>query len=315
VNTAYLYDEIYLSHETGWDHPELPDRLIAIDAALQGREYYQHLNRIHPRSADFTDIERIHRPGYIKRVKREIETGTLYLDSMDTVVCRKSFDVALMAVGGCLAMCDAIIEGDSTYGFCSVRPPGHHAEEDRAEGFCIFNNIAIASRYLQARHGIKRIAIIDWDVHHGNGTQNAFYDDDSVYYISLHQAHHFPGTGAILERGRGKGKGYNLNLPMHSGDGDDQYLSALENRILPELETYKPEVILVSAGFDAHRADPLSSIQLSTETYYTYTRSLMDIAHRFSSDRVIAVLEGGYNLTVQANCVARVMDAFIEGMK
>lgn len=310
--TAYCFDPIYLQHDSGWGHPERAERLIAIDTKLQSFDFYEGLVRIKPVRADYSHIERIHSRDYILRVKHEIESGIDYLDSMDTGVCKKSFDVALYAVGGGLAMCDAIMRGDAVHGFCAVRPPGHHAERDYAAGFCIFNNIAIAARYLQYEHGIGRVAIVDWDVHHGNGTQHSFESDDSVLYISLHQYPYYPGSGSSRERGRDAGEGYTLNIPMSPGSGDEDYRDAFDDKIVPALDDFAPGFILISAGFDAHEADPLASIELSTGMYHTCTKMLKDVAARHSHSRIIAFLEGGYNLYAIAESSAAMMRAFTE---
>jgi len=258
-------------------------------------------------------IEAIHSKSYIQRVENEIKDGISYLDSMDTAVCRDSYDVALKAVGGSLNMCDAVMEGRANNGFCAIRPPGHHAEWDYAAGFCIFNNIAISARYLQSQYDITRIAIVDWDVHHGNGTQHSFESDGSILYISLHQYPHYPGTGSVSETGSGAGKGYTLNIPMRAGNGDTEYNLAFQNQIIPALHTFKPDLVLVSAGFDAHRHDPLSSIMLSSESFGLFTKMLMAIAEKYSKGRVIAFLEGGYNLQSLADSVTHMMDSFANG--
>ncbi len=311
--TAYLYNDIYLQHDTGYGHPERPERLEAINNKVISLPFYNDIIKVDIKQADLKYIELVHDRSYIDRVQKEIESGTVYLDSMDTVVCSKSFDIALYAVGGCLNMCDVIMSGEVNTGFCAVRPPGHHAEKSYAAGFCIFNNIAIAARYLQEEHNIERIAIVDWDVHHGNGTQHTFEMDPSVYYMSLHQYPHYPGTGASIETGIGKGKGYNLNIPMDGGSGDDEYLEAFETIIIPELERFKPEIILISAGFDAHTSDPLSSIYVSTDSYYIFTKLLQEIAAKYSKHRIIAMLEGGYDLEALADGVGKVLEAFVEG--
>jgi acetoin utilization deacetylase AcuC-like enzyme len=230
---------------------------------------------------------------------------------MDTAVCIKSYEVALRAVGGSIALCDEIMNGNAIHGFGTLRPPGHHAEYDYAAGFCIFNNIAIAAKYLQNKYSIKKIAIIDWDVHHGNGTQHSFEKDDTVLYISLHQFPHYPGTGSKHETGKSKGKGFTLNFPMPAGSGDREYLDIFNMEIIPALISFKPEVILISAGFDAHKSDPLSSIKLSTETYGTFTKMLIDVADTFSEGRIIGLLEGGYNLNILGECVNEVISAFV----
>lgn len=312
AKTAYLYDRIFLEHDTGWGHPECSERLQAIDAKLKAAPYYRDLVRVDPKQADYKYIELIHDRSYIARVKKEIEGGTEYLDSMDTGVCPRSFEVALFAAGGGLAMCDIIMKGKAAHGFCAVRPPGHHAERDYAAGFCIFNNIAIAARYLQVDHKIRRIAVVDWDVHHGNGTQHSFERDGSIMYTSMHQYPHYPGTGSREEMGVGEGKGATLNLPMRAGSGDEEYREAFRDVIMPALGEFEPEVILISAGYDAHRADPLSSIRLSSEMYYEFTKMLLELARLYSKNRVIAFLEGGYDLAALSEGVEQTMRAFVE---
>ncbi len=311
--TAYLYDPLFMKHGTGPGHPETPERLAAINGAIAAAPYYGDLVKIRPRLPDMKYVELVHSKSYIQRVREEIAGGITCLDAMDTVVSRDSYDVALQAVGGALAMCDAIMEGGASNGFCAVRPPGHHAEWDTAAGFCIFNTIAIAAHYLQARYETRRIAIVDWDVHHGNGTQHAFELDHSVFYISLHQYPHYPGTGAGSETGSGAGKGYTLNIPMRAGSGDEEYLEAFRSLVMPSIGRFEPELILISAGFDAHRDDPLSAIRLSTGAFGEFTRMLMGAADTFSQGRVIAFLEGGYNLRSLAESTRRMMDVLVNG--
>ena len=242
-----------------------------------------------------------------------MQGGIEYLDSMDTAVCPESYDIALKAVGGSISMCDVIMEGRAVNGFCAIRPPGHHAEKNNAAGFCIFNNIAIAARYLQTRHGIKKIAIVDWDVHHGNGTQHSFENDNTIFYISLHQyPHHYPGTGSPSETGIGAGNGYTLNIPMQAGSGDREYLDAFRSRIIPVIDTFQPEIILISAGFDAHRSDPLSSIRLSTDSFAEFTRILKAAADRHSHSRMISFLEGGYDLGSLSDSVMHMMNVLVD---
>ncbi len=311
--TAYLYNEIYMEHDTGWGHPERAERLPAIDKKLRSNDFYDDLVRVDIKKADYKYIEMIHDRKYIDRVEKEISGGTRYLDSMDTAVCERSFEIALYAVGGCLNMCDTVMSGKAINGFCAARPPGHHAERTYAAGFCIFNNIAICAKYLQTEHGLKKIAIVDWDVHHGNGSQHSFEADPTVFYASTHQFPHYPGTGAATETGTGAGKGYTLNIPMKAGSGNEEYMAAFKNKIIPELEKFKPEAILISAGFDAHSYDPLSSIQLSSDMFYKFTRMLMEVAEKHSKKRVISLLEGGYDLKGLAEGVENMMGAFVEG--
>lgn len=310
--TAYCFDPIYLEHQMEWGHPERAERLIAIDTMLQTRPYYRDLVRIAPRRADQKHIELVHDPAYIQRAREEIERGDDYFDSMDTSVCKRSYEVALYAAGGALAMCDAIMEDKAEYGFCAVRPPGHHAERDYAAGFCIFNNIAIAARYLQKEHKLKRVAIVDWDVHHGNGSQHMFEKDPTVFYASTHQFPYYPGTGSLMEKGKAGGENFTLNIPMDAGSGDGEYRSAFRDHIIPALDSFRPEFILISAGFDAHRNDPLAGINLSTGMFGEFTRMLVEAAARHAGKRVIALLEGGYNLDALAASAERMMNAFVE---
>jgi acetoin utilization deacetylase AcuC-like enzyme len=311
MTTAYLYNQIYMMHDTGQGHPEKPERIEAINKAIMSAPFYARLLKITPSLPEMKYIEMIHAKSYIQRAEQEIKAGISYLDSMDTAVCTSSYDVALQAVGGGLAICDAIIEGRARNGFCAIRPPGHHAEWDYAAGFCIFNNIAIAARYLQAKHQIGKIAIVDWDVHHGNGTQHSFEMDNTIFYISLHQYPHYPGSGSASETGSGAGKGFTLNIPMQAGSGDAEYNRAFKETIIPSLHAFKPEIILISAGFDAHRNDPLSSIRLYSESYTEYTRMLMAVADAHCKGRLIAFLEGGYNLQSLSESVTKMIGALV----
>ena len=222
----------------------------------------------------------------------------------DTRVSPGSWSAALAAVGGVEEACGRVLGGSWRNAFCSVRPPGHHAERDRAMGFCLFNNVAIAARSLVERHGLERVAIVDWDVHHGNGTQHIFEDEARVYYVSLHQHPLYPGTGAASERGRGAGEGTTLNCPLPGGTGDTEWLDAFEGTVLPALEDYGPEFVLISAGFDAHRLDPLAGVLLSEEAYRVMTRRLLELARKTAGGRLVSVLEGGYSFEALASSVA-----------
>jgi acetoin utilization deacetylase AcuC-like enzyme len=245
-------------------------------------------------------------------VREEIDNKIHYLDSMDTPVCEHSYEIALLAVGAGLSLCDAIIAGEASCGFANIRPPGHHAERTYASGFCIFNNIAITAKYLQQKHGIERIGIVDWDVHHGNGTQHAFEQDNSVFFISLHQFPHFPGSGSAMEKGRGDGVGYTMNLPFSPGSGDRDYIRQFQSKIVPALDRFQPHVILISAGYDGHRADPLSGIRLSSDSYYRFASMITDAAKKTARGRVIAFLEGGYNLAALRESAVKTIGAFID---
>lgn len=240
----------------------------------------------------------IHDSAYVTKIREICEKGGGILDFGDTVANKHSYHVALLAAGGVLSAADAIHEGKVDSAFAAVRPPGHHAEKDRAMGFCLFNNVAIGAAYLMNKLGYGKIVVVDWDVHHGNGTQHAFQDSDSVFYFSLHQFPHYPGTGAENETGVGKGEGYTLNVPMRSGSGDAEYLDAFREKLLPRMESFRPDFILVSAGFDAHGEDPLSSICLTDRGYREMTRLLKEMGRRYSTGGVLSVLEGGYNIEI-----------------
>jgi acetoin utilization deacetylase AcuC-like enzyme len=222
-----------------------------------------------------------------------------------------SLPAAYMAAGGALAAVDAIMRGEIEHAFCAVRPPGHHAESGRAMGFCLFNNVAIAARYVQRKHGLSRVLIVDWDVHHGNGTQHSFEQDSSILFFSTHQYPHYPGTGRETERGTGVGEGFTINVPMEAGDGDDEYHAIFVNVLLPAADAFKPEFVIISAGFDAHRDDPLASMGLTEAGYSDLTGLVAGIARRHAGGRVLSALEGGYNLTALAASVDAHLNALL----
>ena len=292
--TGIVYDERYLNHKTG-NHPESPERLAAIYEYLKDKEIFKKLKKIKPYPSPVKVVEYIHNINYIKSVKQLSEMGGGMLD-MDTVLSRETYDIALLAVGGVLAAIDAVMDRVVKNAFCLIRPPGHHALPDRGMGFCIFNNIAIGARYLQNKYNIERVAIIDWDVHHGNGTQDAFYRDPSVFYFSLHQFPHYPGTGDIKEDGLNEGKGYTMNAPLRPGAEFAAYKEILENHFLPAIIKFSADFILISSGFDAHRDDPLSAVNLQTEDYHHITKLVVSCAEETCKGRIVSVLEGGYNL-------------------
>lgn len=305
ATTGYVYDERYLLHNPGSYHPERPERLQAIHQRLVSVGLLDQLVRIQPYEAPLSWIEKLHDPDYIELFRLTCEQGRHLFQSPDNGICRESYTIALLAVGGVLAACDAMMNGQVNNAFCAVRPPGHHAERDRAMGFCFFNNIALGARYLQEQHGLERIAIVDWDVHHGNGTQHLFEEDPTVFYMSLHEdpSYCYPGTGRRTERGRGPGTGYTLNIPMPPHSEDHAYIQAMEREILPALQRFRPDCLMISAGFDAHADDPLAHIQLSSQGYVRLGQALGDFARENCASRIITVLEGGYNLDVLADCV------------
>ncbi|EQB63952.1 MAG: hypothetical protein RBG1_1C00001G1531 [candidate division Zixibacteria bacterium RBG-1] len=293
--TGLVFHPDYLKHLTGKDHPEKPDRLKAIMSGLEKSGLLEKLAKIEASHSALEWVEKVHDRNYIDFVKKICQEGPRLLDA-DTVVSEESFDIALKAVSGVLAACDAVMKKKVDNAFCAVRPPGHHAEKDKAMGFCLFNNVAVAARYLQKFHKLKKILIVDWDVHHGNGTQNIFYSDPTVYYFSVHQFPFYPGSGSEEEEGKGEGKGYTLNIPMAPGSGDTEYTEMFENIFYPEAKRFKPDFILISAGFDGHKDDGLAQINLTEKGFQTMTEVVMKLAEDSCQGRVVSVLEGGYNL-------------------
>lgn len=305
LGTGFVYDERYLRHRPGEYHPERPARLEAIVKRLEETGLMKELVRVHPYEAPLPWIERLHDPDYITRFRQACEKGYSIFMVPDCGICPESYNIALLAAGGVMAGVEAVMKGLVQNAFCAVRPPGHHAERNRALGFCFFNNVAIAAVYLLEHFGLSRVAIVDWDVHHGNGTQHMFEEDPRVFYLSLHEDPHtcYPGTGFRHEQGKGAGKGTTLNLPLPPGSGDQEYLQALQEEGLPQLRKFAPEFVLISAGFDAHQDDPLAHQNLSREAYRTMGRLILEVARETAGGRLVSVLEGGYNLTVLADCV------------
>ncbi len=293
---GFLYSPRFAEHRTAAGHPERPERVAFVYEALLKSPLFKQLKLYEPTPCPLEWIERVHDPPYIERVRAECEGGTEYFDSADTSVCAKSYEIALLAAGSGIVLLDALAAHEIDSGFALVRPPGHHAERDIALGFCLFNNVAIAARYAQERHGMKKVLIVDWDVHHGNGTQHAFEDDPSVFYFSTHQFPFYPGTGSETERGRGAGVGTTLNVPLPAGSGDREIVSAFEKKLHPAAVAFKPDLILISAGFDAHVKDPLAGLAVSTAAYGRLTEILQDIAHTSGSRGILSFLEGGYSL-------------------
>lgn len=312
ARTGFVYHQDYLQHDMGVGHPESPARLRAIMTKLEGAGVLARVTRIEPIEASDEAIRQVHAPSYLTQLKTLAPSqGRASLDS-DTAMSPGSLSAAYLAAGGALAAADAVMEGRVDNAFCALRPPGHHAERDRAMGFCLFNNVAIAARHVQRRHGIGRVLIVDWDVHHGNGTQQSFYDDPSVLFFSTHQFPHYPGTGRATEQGTGKGAGLTVNVPLPAGQGDDAYRDVFERILVPAADSFKPEFVIVSAGFDAHRDDPLAGMALTEEGYAALSRIVLDIARRHCRGRVLSCLEGGYNLNALAASVERHVLALLE---
>jgi acetoin utilization deacetylase AcuC-like enzyme len=307
--TAILSDPVYKEHSTGPNHPERPARIDAVTKALEFSGAIADGPRIPVRLATEDEVALCHSRHYIEIVKRDVASGAKMLSTGDTHIGPESLAVALMATGGLLNAVDAVIEGKAGNAFCAVRPPGHHATPDRGMGFCLFNNVAIAARYAQARHGIGRVAIIDWDVHHGNGTQDIFYSDGSVFYFSTHQSPWYPGTGAADETGEGKGAGLTLNCPFPAGSGAKEIVGAFETKFAPAMRNFRPELVLLSAGFDSRLGDPLGDFTLEDEDFAELTGIVLEIADQYSGGRLVSALEGGYSLAGLASGVGAHVEA------
>jgi len=312
-HTGLVYDPRYLDHDMGAGHPESPNRLRAIMQQLEQSGTAARLTRIEPREAEDEWITQIHTSSYLAMLKSHAPTnGRVSLDP-DTSMSPGSLTAAYLAAGGALAAVDAIMSRQVDHVFCAMRPPGHHAEAGRAMGFCLFNNVAIAARYVQKQHGLTRVLIVDWDVHHGNGTQHSFEDDPSVLFFSTHQYPHYPGTGRESERGRGAGEGFTINVPMEAGEGDEEYRAIFQKTLVPAAAAFKPEFVIISAGFDAHKDDPLASMGLTEEGYADLTGIVAGIAKRHAGGRILSSLEGGYHLTALAASVDRHIQALLAG--
>ena len=302
--TGFAYDPICLRHDPGRAHPERSARLTATMERLARESWFAELVSVAAEPCPAEWLEAIHAPDYVARAEEVCRSGGPYLDVPDVGVSRESFDVARIAAGAGLALADRLMAGEIDNGFSLARPPGHHAERSLALGFCLFNNAAILARYLQHRHGLEKILILDWDVHHGNGTQHAFEEDPTVLYASLHQYPFYPGTGAASEEGAGRGKGATINCPMPAGARDALYVEAFRTRILPAIDRFKPDAVLVSAGFDAHAEDPLAAVELTTGCYRWMSERVLEAADRHAGGRVVSLLEGGYSLEALPECVA-----------
>lgn len=296
AKTAVVYDPHYKDHDPGFGHPEKPERCNAVIEGIKSAVPVKRVAFIKPRMATQEEIELCHAHEYAETARRDIMGGYGSLSTGDTDVCAGSFDIALLAAGGCIAAVDAVMTGKVRNAFCAVRPPGHHATRDRGMGFCIFNNIAIAARYAQKRRGIGKVLIADWDVHHGNGTQDIFYEDPSVFYFSTHQWPCYPGTGTADETGTGKGKGYTMNCPVAPGSGREEIVGAFRDNLVPAMEKFRPEFVMISAGFDARAGDRIGSLLLKDEDFGELTRIVMEIADKYAGGRIVSALEGGYTL-------------------
>ncbi|GAA5132750.1 histone deacetylase family protein [Prosthecobacter algae] len=311
MTTGLHLAPLYTDHDPGPGHPESPARYTAILKALGTSGLLPKLASIPSCQAELPEIELCHPRHYIELARDEVAAGLDTLSTGDTQICEKSYTVATHAVGAVLNAVDAVMTGKLSRAFCAVRPPGHHARPAQGMGFCLFNNIAVGARHAQKKHGAAKVAIVDWDVHHGNGTQDIFYDDGSVLFASTHQSPWYPGTGAKEETGAGKGQGTTLNFPFAAGAGMKQIGAAFQDHLLPALARFKPDLIMISAGFDSRVDDPLGHFKLTDDDFAQLTRWLMAAADEHCQGRLISVLEGGYNLTGLASAVTSHVTALI----
>jgi acetoin utilization deacetylase AcuC-like enzyme len=306
MSVGLIYDPVYLEHDTG-THVENSQRLIATVSHLEDTHLNDKLVLLSPRAATYEELTSVHAPEYITKIRSQVEKGGGWLDH-DTVVSPGSYNAAIYAAGGALTAIDAVVNRQVNSAFALVRPPGHHATCWQAMGFCIFNNIAIAAKYALANLDINRILVIDFDVHHGNGTQDTFYADRHVLYFSTHEYPFYPGTGSIDETGARDGEGFTVNVPLLAGWGDDEYQTVFEDVLAPVAKRFEPQLIMVSAGYDAHWADSLASMQLSVSGFARLTEIIKTLADMLCKGRMVFVLEGGYHLEALSLSVAATLD-------
>jgi acetoin utilization deacetylase AcuC-like enzyme len=305
--TGLVWERDCLAHHTGAGHPESPRRLEAIRAGLEQAGLWSRCQRLRARPARRVELLRCHSAAYLELVERELRQGCPQLSTGDTPLSPGSERAALLAAGGALTAVEAVMAGTVQRAFVALRPPGHHATADRGMGFCIYNNVAVAARHAQAACGAERVLILDWDVHHGNGSQEIFWRDPSVFYCSLHQMPLYPGSGRAREQGEGPGAGTTLNLPLPAGSGGEAMRRALHQQLDPLLERFRPSLLLVSAGFDAMAGDPLADLRLNAADVTALTKLALEYAERYAQGRLVSLLEGGYNLdNLAAGAVAHV---------
>jgi len=309
MKVGFVFDPIYLKHDTG-QHIENVRRLEAIISHLEQAGLTQRLTPIKPRPATVEELSLVHHEQHISHIQEAAQRGGGWLDG-DTVLSPASYDAALYAAGGAIRATEAVMNGEVNSAFALVRPPGHHATYQRAMGFCLFNNVAIAAKYAMVEFGLERILIVDFDVHHGNGTQEAFYDNPQVLYISTHQYPHYPGTGSIEETGGGTAKGTTVNIPLPGGCGDAEYEQVFEQIVVPAAERFCPQLILVSAGYDPHWADGLAMMQVSVTGFAQMVRTIRELADKLCNGRLVFSLEGGYNLDALAASIKATFDVLM----
>jgi acetoin utilization deacetylase AcuC-like enzyme len=311
AKTAHIFDNRYLLHDTGSLHPERAERLRAIEKMIEKSGLDKQLIPVPAREATLDEIMLVHDKDYVDSVAKTSELGGVYLDG-DTFASPATFEASLLAAGGLLQAVDRVCQGEVSHAFAMVRPPGHHAERDYAMGFCIFNNVGVAAEYLVKKYHFKRVAVVDFDVHHGNATQHMFYDRSDIFYYSTHRYPFYPGTGAASEKGKGAGAGYTLNIPMAAGEGDEAYQKAFEEKLIPSLREYKPEILLLSAGFDAHVRDPLGGMKVTDAGFRYMAQELQKIALEYCQGKAIYTLEGGYDLEGLASSVKEVLQVLVQ---
>lgn len=306
TKTGVVRHRKYMEHWMGEYHPESPMRLEAIYAMLDDPDMAGKFSEVPVAPADKADILRVHAPGYVDRIESTAGVDCTYLDP-DTQACAASYDAAMLAAGGVCRAIAMVHSGELHNAFALVRPPGHHAEKSQAKGFCLFNHIAVGAKYAQETLHVGPILIVDWDLHHGNGTQHTFEEDPSVLYFSTHQYPYYPGTGAFDEVGRGRGRGFTINVPLTIGHGDGEFLTIYQELLRPVALEYRPELILVSAGFDTFCGDPLGGMDLTAKGFAGLTRVIMDIAEACCGGKIVLTLEGGYNVMGERDCVKEVL--------
>ena len=305
-DVGFVYDRVFLEHDTG-SHPENASRMTSTIALLEECGLLAKLTRIPARAATADELALVHDPRYVAGVRRAAEQGGGWVDP-DTLITPRSYDVAAQVVGGTLNALDTVMQGDVGSAYCLVRPPGHHATPAQAMGFCLFNHVAVAAAYALERYGLERVAIVDYDVHHGNGTQDTFYRDARVLYVSTHEYPFYPGTGAAEEIGDGEGRGMNVNIPMPHGSGDREHRVAFEEVVVPALRRFRPELIFVSAGYDGHFADEIAMQQLSVDGYGALVSMVLTAADELCGGRAVFAQEGGYHAVALPWCVRRTIE-------
>jgi acetoin utilization deacetylase AcuC-like enzyme len=313
VETGIGADSRVKKHDTGPGHPEQPARFSAVLNRLETSGFLQDLIRLESRVVTDDELALVHTREYIGLVDREVAQNRRQLSTGDTAISAQSTEAARLAAGCALSAIDAVFSGTVQNAFCAVRPPGHHASSARGMGFCLFNNIAVAARYAQQRHSAERVLIADWDVHHGNGTQDIFYEDGSTLFFSTHQSPWYPGTGDATERGIGDGAGKTINCPLPAGSGGTEILGAFRDVLMPAAQEFRPDLVLISAGFDSRIGDPLGQFLLSDDDFRELTRTMMDLAMQHCDGRLVSILEGGYSLTGLANAAEAHVQTLLSG--